>query len=134
MNEYISSRIFRVSSFNPTHRQLILRSDPGTATDGAARIEIYFGNVAYMALQPLLQGVAIRRASVDEQANLGDRYEIASGEREFIYLVSEVPPTSFVVSGQPSWRQAERSVNDSSLFDFNQPWPPTDGMEWGTIE
>jgi len=87
-----------------------------------------------MALQPLLQGVAVRHASVDEQTNLGEWYGIASGEREFIYLVSEASPTSFVVSGQPSWRQAERSVDDPSLFDFNQPWPPTDGMEWGAID
>lgn len=134
MREYISSRIFRLSSFNPTHRQLILRSDPGTIEDGALRIELYFGNVMYMALQPLLRGIAVRRALQHEQDELGTRFEIAAEDREYIFVLNAGAPVSFIVSGEPSWRQADRAVDDPSLFDFGQEWPPTDGMEWGSID
>jgi hypothetical protein len=133
VTEYISNRIFRVWSFNPTHRQLILRSNPDTRDDGALRIEVYFGNVAYMALQPIMRGVAIRLASKDERASIGHRFDVPAEEREFIYLVTDTAPVSFVVSGQPTWRQAERRVDDPSLFDFSQPWPPTDSIEWGAV-
>jgi hypothetical protein len=133
MREYRSGRIFRLSTFNPTHRQLTLRSDPGAPEDGALRIEFYFGNVSYLALQPLLRGIAIRRAMSEEQRLLGDRFGIPDDQREYIFPLTDSFPASFVVSGQPSWRQAERRVDDPSLFDFDQPWPPTDG-EWGTIE
>lgn len=77
MREYASSRIFRLSSFNPTHRQLILRSDPCTLADGASRVEIYFGNVSYVAVQPLMKGVVVRAASSMEQISVGDRFDIA---------------------------------------------------------
>nr|MDT0657793.1 hypothetical protein [Micromonospora sp. DSM 115978] len=133
LREYVSERVFRVSSFNPTHRQMILRSDPANIQDGALRVEIYFGNVAYLAVQPVMQSVAVRRATEDEQVGLGDRFGIAAAEREFMYLLTDVSPVSFVISGQPSWRQAERRFDEPSLFDFGQPWPPGDGMEWGTI-
>ena len=134
MKEYRSQRIFRLSSFNPTHRQLTLRSDPGTPEEGGLRIEFYFGNVSYLALQPLLRGIAVRRATPEEQASLGDRFGIPADQREYIFLVTDGSPVCFVVSGEPSWRQAERRVDDPSLFDFGQPWPPTTDMEWGSIE
>ncbi|WP_125809401.1 hypothetical protein [Actinoplanes sp. ATCC 53533] len=87
-----------------------------------------------MALQPILRGVALRCASQDEQDDLGARFGISQDDREYIYIVASGTPANFVVSGQPSWRQADRAVDDPSLFDFGQPWPPVDEMEWGSID
>ncbi|GAA3864921.1 hypothetical protein GCM10023084_17480 [Streptomyces lacrimifluminis] len=40
---------------------------------------------------------------------------------------------SFVVSGAPSWREADRKFEDPSLFDFAQPWPPGFPVEYGSV-
>jgi hypothetical protein len=133
MAAFSSGRMFRVSSFNPTHRQLIIRSDPERGPDSAARIEIYFGNVEYMALSPWLRGVNVRRASAAERELIRDRFGIEES-LDYAFIVADGPPLSFVISGKPAWREAVRAVDEPSLFDFSAPWPPGDEMKWGGVE
>ena len=40
----------------------------------------------------------------------------------------------FLISGRPSWRKANRKIEEPTLFDFSQPWPPGDDVTWGDIE
>ncbi len=133
MAAFSSGRTFRVSSFNPNHNQLIVRSDPERGPDSATRIELYFGNVEYLALRPILRGVNVRPASVAEREIIRDRFGVEES-LDYAFIVDDGPPLSFVISGNPSWREAVRAVDDPSLFDFSQPWPPGPEMKWGSVE
>jgi 6-phosphogluconolactonase (cycloisomerase 2 family) len=64
--EFRSERLSRVFDFNRSHRQLIVRSDPDS------RIEIYFGNVSYMALRPVYNGIVVRRPTVEKRTSVGE--------------------------------------------------------------
>jgi hypothetical protein len=125
--------MFRVYSFNPTHRQLIIRSDPEYAPRAETRVELYFGNVDYMAVRPILRGVNVRLASVDEREFVRTRYGIEKS-LELLFILDDTLPMSFVISGNPSWREASRAVDEPSLFDFSAPWPPGPEMKWGLVE
>jgi len=131
MAVFESERVFRLSSFDPTHNQLIIRSDPDLEHE--TRIEIYFGNVAYMALRPMIRGITLRRASADEGADIASRVGLDAEMLEYLFLLETATPVSFVVSGRPSWREATRTFDDPSLFDLSQPWPPGADVSWGAI-
>jgi len=131
MPDFRSDRLFRLYTFNPTHRQLILRSEPVRGRE--TRVEIHFGNVSFLALQPILRGVDLRAASPQEARSAAERYGLAADDHESIFLVDRAEPMSFVVSGNPSWREADRAVQDPSLFDFSQPWPPGPDMAYGQV-
>lgn len=125
--------MFRVLSFNPTHRQLIVGSDPDRAHDTETRIELYFGNVEYMALRTLFRGMNIRAASVLEREQIGVRYGIVQN-LDYLFILDSAAPISFIVSSKPSWREAYRRVDEPSLFDFTRPWPSDPAARWGTVE
>lgn len=133
MADFQSARIFRVSSFNPTHRQLIIRSDPEFGPGNETRIELYFGNVEYLAMRPILQGIRVHAASLDERDIVRDRFGIESN-LEYLFRLDDSTPMSFVISGNPSWRSGIRAVDEPSLFDFSQAWPPGPDVSWGTVE
>jgi hypothetical protein len=133
MAGYKADRLFRVSSFNPNHRQLIIRSDPEPGPGRETRVELYFGNVRYMALQPILRRVDVRRATPDEGVEVGDRFGLPMDAREYLFLLDTAEPMSFVVSGKPSWREAVRAFDEPSLFDFSQAWPPGPEMTYGEV-
>ncbi|MFJ1601803.1 hypothetical protein ACIOHS_00220 [Streptomyces sp. NPDC088253] len=83
-----------------------------------------------MLLKPVYQkGVHVRPASVAEFAVLKERHDLAPGDAGFTRMI-ETDGDSFVVSAEPSWREADRKFEDPSLFDSAQPWPQT--SPWST--
>jgi hypothetical protein len=122
--------IFRMWSISPTHNQLILRSDP---MDDARRAEVYFGNIQLMFLHPVLHGLHVRRATRSELGQLKQVCGIPPDwEEDGVFLLSP-SGLDFVVSGNPAWREAVRDFDAPSLFDFDQPWPPSPEVSWGTV-
>lgn len=128
-----TGRIFKIWKFDPSHRQLILRSD-ATAIEGTdTRVEVYFGHVECMLLKSIYDGIRIRRASDAEFSRLAEFAALESKSRDWIWLLEEIG-NSFVVSSKPAWREAPRRFKDASLFNFDQPWPPGPDMTWGEVE
>ena|SRR5215813_3802813 len=133
MASFQSDRIFRMSSFNPTHRQMILRSDPVSDPNANKRIELHFGNVEYMALRPILRGVNVRPANMLERSEIAGRYGIERN-LEFAFILDEGLPMSFVISGHPSWRAARCAIDDPSLFLVPPPWSPELETDSGVVD
>jgi hypothetical protein len=134
MTDFVrEGRLFRVVGFAASHRVLLLRSD-ALAVDGTdTRVEVYFGHVELMLLKPIYKnGLHVRRASEAEFAALKERHDLPAGDAAFTWMI-EPDGDSFVVSGDPSWREAVREFEDPSLFDFSRPWPPDFPVEYGTI-
>ncbi|MFF5182815.1 hypothetical protein ACFY30_03340 [Streptomyces sp. NPDC000345] len=127
-------RLFRVVSFSASHRQLLLRSDATAVDNTDTRVEVYFGHVELMLLKPIYEkGIHVRRASEAEFAVLKERHDLPADDACFTWMI-EPDGDSFVVSGNPSWREADREFEDPSLFDFSQPWPPDFPMEYGEVD
>ncbi|MDQ0774425.1 hypothetical protein QF026_002891 [Streptomyces aurantiacus] len=135
MSEFVrEGRLFRVVSFAPSHRQLILRSD-ATLIDGTdTRVEVYFGHVELMFLRPIYrEGLRVRRASDAESVALRERHGLAADDASAAWMI-ELRGDSFVVSGAPAWREAVRRFEDPPLFDFSQPWPPDFPVQSGLVD
>ncbi|MFJ2394386.1 hypothetical protein ACIOTI_16735 [Streptomyces sp. NPDC087843] len=126
-------RLFRVVGFAASHRQLLLRSDALAVDATDTRVEVYFGHVELMLLKPIYEkGIHVRRATGAEFAVLQERHDLPAEDAAFTWMI-EPDGDSFVVSGDPSWREAAREFEDPSLFDFSQPWPPDFPVEHGTV-
>jgi hypothetical protein len=63
---------------------------------------------------------------------LKERHDLATDEAAFTWMI-EPDRDSFVVSGEPAWREADRVFEDPSLFDFSRPWPPDFPVEFGSV-
>ncbi|MEV5846713.1 hypothetical protein AB0M32_32575 [Streptomyces sp. NPDC051985] len=128
-----TGRVFQVWSYDPSHRQLIIRSDPSRLDGTTTRVEVYFGHVECMLLRPTYKSLRVRRASPAEFRRVSDVAGIPAEDGESTYLI-DPEGTSFVVSGRPSWREAERRRSDPALFDFSQEWPPDFEARWGNVD
>lgn len=134
MPEFVrEGRLFRVVSFDPSHRQLILRSD-ATLIDGTdTRVEVYFGHVELMLLKPIYEkGLRIRRAGEAEFAVLRERHDLSAEDAAYAWLIDPAGG-DFVVSGRPEWREAACTFEEPSLFDYTHPWPEGFPVESGTV-
>ena len=129
--DYHRERIFRIWSFVATHNQLILRSEPTAIEQTTTRAEVYFGNVQTMFVRPMYRRVHIREMSIAERDEVIDRFGLDPSIDGGFYRI-DAQSADFVVSSEPSWREAKRAFDDPSLFDFDQPWPPSD-IDWGTV-
>ncbi|PAZ09867.1 hypothetical protein CLM62_44390 [Streptomyces sp. SA15] len=128
-------RLFRVVGFNPSHRQLYLTSEALAVDRTTTHIEIYFGHVELMLLKPFYRnGVHIRRASADEFAVLQERHKLEPGDAAYTWML-DPDGDSFVIAGNPSWREAEYAqMGDREvLYDASKPWPPDFPVESGSI-
>ncbi|MFG2951870.1 hypothetical protein [Streptomyces adustus] len=126
-------RLFRVVSFSPSHRQLMLRSDATAVDNTDTRVEVHFGHVELMLLKPLYEkGIHVRRASEAEFEVLKERHDLVADDAAFTWMI-EPDGGSFVISGDPEWREADRKFEDPSLFDFSRPWPPDFPVEHGSV-
>lgn len=136
MTDFIrEGRLFRVSGFVPSHRQLFLISEATLVNRSTTVIEVCFGHVELMFLQPYYkEGVHIRRATAAEFGVLSERHGIPAEDAHYTWML-ERDGGSFVVSGRPSWREAEYEAmgERESLYDPRQPWPPDFPAEWGQI-
>lgn len=126
-------RVFQVWSYDPAHRQLILRSDPSRLDGTTTRVEVYFGHVECMLVRPTYHSLHVRRASPDDFRRISEVAGISAEDMDSVYLI-DPEGTSFVLSGRPSWREAVRSRNDPPLFDFSQDWPPSFEAQWGHVD
>ena len=130
-----TGRLFRVVGFNPSHRQLYLASEALAVDQTTTRVEVYFGHVELMLLQPFYRnGVHIRRATADEFAALRERHRLDDGDAAYTWML-DPDGDSFVVSGTPSWREAEYDLmgDREALYDASKPWPPDFPAESGTV-
>jgi hypothetical protein len=127
-----TGRIFKVWRFDPSHRQLFLRSDPTAIDNTTTRVEIYFGHVTCMLLKPIYRGIRVRLATDEEYKRVAEIAHFDAEARSWTWFLEE-EGNSFVVSGKPSWREAPRQFADVSLFDLNQPWPPTPDVKFGEV-
>jgi hypothetical protein len=128
-----SGRAFQVWSYDPSHRQLILRSDPSRLDGTTTRVEVYFGHVECMLVRPTYHSLRVRRASPGEFRRVSDFAGIPAEDMDSVYLI-DPDGMSFVLSARPSWREAVRSRKDPPLFDFSQDWPPSFDAQWGQID
>ncbi len=136
MTDFVrEGRFFRVSGFNPSHRQLFLTSEPTLADRTTTRVEVYIGHVELMFLKPYYEnGVHIRRATAAEFAVLHERHGIPAEDAVYTWML-ERDGDSFVVGGNPSWREAEYELmgERQSLYDPREPWPPEFPAESGHV-
>ncbi|MFF1969931.1 hypothetical protein ACFVW5_41155 [Streptomyces sp. NPDC058232] len=136
MTDFIrTGRLFRVVGFNPSHRQLFLRSEATLVDRTTTRIEIYIGHVELMLLQPYYsKGIHIRRANPDEFAVLKERHELEPSDAEYTWML-DPDGGSFVIGANPSWREAEYALmgDRESLYDLSKPWPPDFPVETGNV-
>ena len=136
MKDFIrEGRLFRVVGFNPSHRELYLASEALAVDRTTTHIEVYMGHVELMLLKPYyLDGVHIRRAPPDEFAVLRERHRLEPSDAEYTWML-EPDGDSFVVSGRPSWREAEYELmgDRKALYDSSQPWPPDFPVDSGTV-
>ncbi|MFG3283295.1 hypothetical protein [Streptomyces sp. NPDC048111] len=136
MTEYISGkRLFRVVGFDPSHRQLRLWSEALAVEGTSTRVEVWIGHVELMFLKPYYRdGLHVRPATAAEFAVLSERHGIPEDDAVWTWMLAP-GDGSFVVGGNPAWREAEYDLMDGeSLFDFGRPWPPPYPARWGMVE
>ncbi|MDH6487229.1 hypothetical protein [Streptomyces sp. SAI-127] len=136
MTDFIrEGRLFKVSGFNPSHRQLFLTSEALREDRTTTRVEVRIGHVELMFLKPFYgNGLHIRRATAEEFAVLSERHGIPVEDADYTWML-ERDGDSFVVGGHPSWREAEYElmVDRTSLYDASKPWPPEYPVESGHV-
>ncbi|MDX3109853.1 hypothetical protein ACIBO5_16570 [Nonomuraea angiospora] len=128
-------RLFRVVRFDPSHRQLLLRSEALAVDSTTTVVEVHIGHVELMLLKPIYRnGLHIRRASHAEFAELRERHGLGADAEEWTWMI-ERDGGSFVVGSQPAWRETEYPPADREwLFDFTKPWPPDYPAKWGILQ
>ncbi|WP_240138010.1 hypothetical protein [Streptomyces sp. MUM 178J] len=136
MTDFIrEGRLFRVSGFVPSHRQLFLTSEATLVDRTTTRIEIYIGHVELMLLKPYYEnGLHIRRATAAEFGMLSEQHGIPEQDAVYTWML-ERDGGSFVVGGNPSWREADYALmgERQALYDPREPWPPDFPTEWGLV-
>ncbi|MEV7075365.1 hypothetical protein [Streptomyces sp. NPDC093990] len=124
MTDFVrEGRLFKVSGFNPSHRQLFLTSEALREDVELMFLKPFYGN-----------GLYIRQATAEEFAVLHDRHGIPTEDAAYTWML-ERGGDSFVVGGHPSWREAEYElmVDRTSLYDASRPWPPDYPVESGHV-
>lgn len=128
-------RLFRVSAFNPSHRQLFLTSEATLVDRTTTRVEVCVGHVELMFLKSYYEnGLHVRQASAEEFAVLRERHGIPAEDAAYTWML-ERDGGSFVVGAHPSWREAEYELmgDRTSLYDASRPWPPEFPVESGHV-
>lgn len=134
MTDFIrTGMLFRVSGFNPSHRQLFLQSE-ATLIDGTlTRSEVHIGNVRLMLLQPYFRnGLHIRQARPEEFAVLAERHELEPDEAIYTWMM-DPDGGSFVVASNPDWREAEYALMGDRESLYDGPWPSDFPMASGIV-
>ncbi|MFJ8073192.1 hypothetical protein ACIQ7Q_04390 [Streptomyces sp. NPDC096176] len=136
MTDFIrEGRLFRVTGFLPSHRQLFLTSEATLVDRTTTMIEVYIGHVELMFLKPYYRnGLHIRRATAAEFGVLSERHGITAADAVYTWML-ERDGDSFVVGSNPNWREAEYALigERQSLYNPREPWPPDFPAEWGQV-
>ncbi|MFD7069579.1 hypothetical protein ACFV97_20395 [Streptomyces sp. NPDC059913] len=135
MTDFIrEGRLFRVTGFLPSHRQLFLTSHATLVDRTTTQVEVSIGHVELMFLKPLYRnGLHIRRATSDEFGVLSERHGIPAEDAAYTWML-ERDGDSFVVGGNPSWREAEYELMGEWQSLYDQPWPPEFPAESGYVD
>ncbi|KQX59446.1 MULTISPECIES: hypothetical protein [unclassified Streptomyces] len=135
MTDFIrEGRLFRVTAFLPSHRQLFLTSPATLVDQTTTRVEVSIGHVELMFLKPLYRnGLHIRRATAEEFAVLGERHGIPEESAAYTWML-ERDGDSFVVGANPSWREAEYELMGDLQSLYDAPSPPEFPMESGHVD
>ena len=97
--------------YSVSHRVLLLRS--AKDDDYRTRIDVVFGQVSRMLLEPALEGLEIREATAREREDIADK--VGGVFRGGLYLLDE-RGRNFISSGPPGWHEDEGSYRDPSFF------------------
>ncbi|MFE7409366.1 hypothetical protein [Streptomyces laurentii] len=134
MTDFVrEGRLFRVTGFHPSHRQLTLASEATLVDRTTTRIEVWIGQVELMFLKPYYRnGLHIRRATEAEFGVLSERHGIQAQDAAYTWML-EPDGDSFVVGGNPSWREAEYALMGERESLYDGPWPPDFPAESGNV-
>ncbi|WP_338494680.1 hypothetical protein [Streptomyces sp. SJL17-4] len=136
MTDFVrEGRLFRVSGFHPSHRQLFLTSEALLEDRTTTRVEVFIGHVELMFLKPIYEnGLHIRRATAAEFAVLSERHGIPAEDAAYTWML-EPDGDSFVVGSNPNWREAEFALmgERQALYDPRETWPPEFPAESGSV-
>ncbi|MFC9792432.1 hypothetical protein [Streptomyces sp. NPDC057695] len=135
MTDFVrEGRLFRVSGFHASHRELFLISEAVLVDRTTTRVEVAFGHVELMFLKPLYRnGLHIRRATDAEFSVLSERHGLPAADAEYTWML-DPDGESFVVSSNPSWREAEYDLMGGREVLFESPWPPEFPAESGSVD
>jgi hypothetical protein len=138
MVAFESERVFRLWSFSMSHNMMLLRSNPESRSGFGSRIEISSGNVSALCIQPMMRGLKIWRPTREEAIEVVDRFGLEV-QLEHLYLLSSGKLgggefRGFISGGRPQWREAVRELDDPTLFDWDQDWPPGPEVRWGNVD
>ncbi|APE26377.1 MULTISPECIES: hypothetical protein [Streptomyces] len=126
-------RLFRVSGFDPSHRQLFLISEATLVDRTTTRVEVSIGHVDLMFLRSLYRnGLHVRRATAAEFAVLSERHGIPAASAEYTWIL-DPEGESFVVASNPNWREAEYALMGDRESLYDGPWPPEFPAESGNV-
>ena len=108
-----SDRTFKVWRYSVSHRVLLFRSTRDERNP--TRIDVVFGQVSRMLLEPVYSGLSIYTADDAERATIAEKFggNFKSG---YLYLIGS-SANSLVVSGPPSWHEDEGTYRDPSFFE-----------------
>ena len=134
MTDFVrEGRLFRVTGFLPSHRELFLASEATLVDRTTTKVEVSFGHVELMFLKPFYRnGLHIRLATASEFAVLSDRHGIPAKDAVYTWML-ERDGDSFVVSSIPNWREAEYELMGERESLYDGPWPPEFPAESGNV-
>ncbi|BCY09800.1 hypothetical protein [Actinoplanes sp. L3-i22] len=107
-----SERTFQVWRYSVSHTTLLLRSTRDDAHP--TRIDLVFGGVRRMLLQPVFEGLSISLASDERRESVERGLGGTWGSGALYFLDDE--GANFVAAGPPAWHEDEGSYTDPSFF------------------
>ncbi|GAA0577146.1 hypothetical protein GCM10010394_02090 [Streptomyces crystallinus] len=107
-----SDRYYKVWQYTVSHRRLLLRSSRDNPP--STRIDVHFGGVTLMSLQPYYDGLTIRRGTASESTEIASRHGIEVNPRQLHVLGEGL--TSYVVSGPVQWYEDDGGFDSPSWF------------------
>jgi hypothetical protein len=110
-----SGRLFQVTKVSRSHSQLWLQSDRAPEIGFKHRLEVLFPGVEYYCGPFAMRGLALRQADPERRDKLAEQHGIDIDPRYGLYLLSP-DHDWFVVSGAPSWAEADLDYNAPSVF------------------
>ncbi|MFD7083923.1 hypothetical protein ACFYXV_11370 [Streptomyces sp. NPDC002181] len=109
---YRSDRTFKVWAYTVSHTRLLLRST--IQNDGENRIDVFFGGVDRMLLQPVYEGLTIAEASAEDLRAYERRYG-PLGRSLHLYRLGD-DRDGFVVAGVVQWHEDLGNSRTPSYF------------------
>ena len=116
-----SRRDFKIWDYNVSHKQLLLRS-PRTGAN-KENIDVIFWDVEFVSIPSVMQGIAIRTATEEEQMRFVAGERTASKHQTHTYRILSESDHGFVIASGCKVLKNILEIFDSSLvyFDHDRP-------------